>query len=51
VDDLRDLIPNAIAIPATITWLTLADLILDHLLNIRGDWNSIRIVILLDILH
>jgi hypothetical protein len=34
VDDLREPVSKTIAIPATITWLTLADLILNHLLDI-----------------
>jgi hypothetical protein len=47
---LSDTITKSIIIPATITWLPLAGLILYHLFNVTWNFNSIGSVIFLDIL-
>jgi hypothetical protein len=41
VDCLRDPVSNPISIPATITWLALADLIFDKLLKVFWNFYSI----------
>jgi hypothetical protein len=51
MDSLRDLVSETIAIPATITRLTLAGLIFDHLLNIGRNFDSIRCIVLSDVLN
>jgi hypothetical protein len=51
MDSLRDLVSETIAIPATITWLTLAGLIFDHLLDIGRNFDSIRCIVLSDVLN
>jgi hypothetical protein len=51
MDSLRDLVSETIAIPATITWLTLAGLIFDHLFDIGRNFDSIRCIVLADVLN
>jgi hypothetical protein len=50
VNGLSDTITKSIIIPATITWLALAGLILYHLFDVTWNFNPIGSVIFLDIL-
>jgi hypothetical protein len=51
VNNLCNPISESIIIPATITWLPLADLIFDHLLNVGRKFNSVGAIVFLDVLH